>query len=94
LFKYKELITPIKEKTPVSKDSWRVGSEDNANIEIDGEFKGRVTLPKQHGAHDVKKGTQEAIRKQLLLDKEQFKKYIKCTLTRSDYSDLIREKYP
>jgi hypothetical protein len=94
LYKYKELVKAVKTKAPVSQDSWRTGKEQNANIEVDGQCISRVTLPHQHGGtQEVKPGTQEAIRKQLLLDKPNFSEFIKCTLSREGYIRIMREKY-
>jgi hypothetical protein len=92
-YKYKELISAVKKKTPVSKEGWRDGREESANIEIDGQCVSRVTLPHQHGKVDFRLGTQDSIRKQLLLDKNQFGDYIRCSLTRTDYIGIVREKY-
>jgi hypothetical protein len=94
MYKYRELVTAVKNKTPVSQDSWGSGKEQNAHIEVDGICISRVTLPKQHGGtQEIRQGTQESIRKQLLLDRNQFSDFIKCTLSQAGYIGIMREKY-
>jgi hypothetical protein len=65
------------------------GKERNRWAIIDGVKVLRVTYPNSHSA-DIKKGTLESIRKQLKLNREEFEKFIQCTMSGSDYVAHLR----
>jgi predicted RNA binding protein YcfA (HicA-like mRNA interferase family) len=50
----------------------------------------RVTIPKGRDALPI--GTLNSIRRQLLLDKEQFNEFVRCPLSQTDYARILDEK--
>jgi hypothetical protein len=54
-----------------------------------GEEKFRVTIPKGRG--ELPKGTENSIRKQLRLDKTQFRAFVDCEMTASGYKRHLDE---
>ena len=95
IFKYREVISSVQSKTPVPQGHWRSGKECSAPIVIEGVQVSRVTLPKMKGGgKDIRVGTLNSIRKQLLLSGEQFKDFIDCPMTTTDYVETIKAKFP
>lgn len=92
IFKYREIINSVHSKTPVPNGYWRSGKENSAPIVIDGIQISRVTLPKAKTG-DIRPGTLNSIRKQLLLCKAQFIDFINCPMTRTDYIHKMKAKY-
>lgn len=93
IFKYREVITSVHSKTPVPNGYWRSGKENSAPIVIGGIQISRVTLPKVKTG-DIRPGTLNSIRKQLLLCRSQFIDFIKCSMTNTDYINKMKTKHP
>ena len=94
-FGYREVISSVKTKTPVPAGHWRSGKERTAPIIIEDIEISRVTIPKgKGGGRDLKPGTLNSIRKQLLLTKPQFTDFVICRMSGSDYINEIKDKYP
>jgi len=77
-----------------SKTEWQQRSnrskEGNYIIFRQGRRVSRVTIPKGRDVLPI--GTLNSIRRQLLLDKEQFNEFVKCPLSSTDYAKILDEK--
>ncbi len=68
---------------------FRSGSEQTGPVVLDGKRVFNVTVPKGRG--DLTPGTQNAIRDQLKLSRDDFTRLVDCTMTGTDYMNLLRE---
>lgn len=88
--KAKEVHDAIRNKTDVEP---RPSKELNSWIWRNGRKITRVTVPK--GRDTLRKGTENSIRKQLLLGKPQFRDFVSCKMTATGYGrhldDLIKQ---
>jgi hypothetical protein len=94
-FKYREVTGSVQSKAPVPEGQWRSGKELSAPIVIEGVEISRVTLPKvKGGGTDIPPGTLHSIRRQLLLCRNQFVDFVVCPMTRTDYIEKMKAKFP
>jgi len=94
-YKYREVVGSIYSKLPVPEGQWRSSKERNAPIIIDGIQISRVTIPKtKGGGSDIRTGTLNSIRNQLLLCRDQFVDFVDCPMTTTDYINKMKAKFP
>lgn len=84
--KYREVASAIEKKTP---GETRSGSEQNRWVIVDGLRRFRITYPKQHSG-DLPPGTLRSIRSQSRLDRDQFSRFVVCSMTGTEYETHVR----
>jgi hypothetical protein len=86
--KYREVTRAIERKVPGGET--RAGRERNCWAHLDGHRVLRVTYPSIHGRADIPIGTLHSIRKQLRLDRDDFGRFVACSMSGPEYEVHLR----
>lgn len=91
VFTEKEINSAINKKAPL--EGIKSGSNPHVigKLVIDGFYFGQVKIPNPH-SNEFREGKAKTLANQLQLNKEEYNQFIKCSLKRKQYEELLRGK--
>lgn len=91
IFTEKEISAAINKKAPI--EDFERGKHDSGKLVVDGYFFSRIKIPNPH-KKAFNQGKAKNLAKQLQLSKEEYNEFIKCTLKKKEYEEVLRELIP
>lgn len=91
VFTEKEINSAINKKAPLQDIQSGRNPHDIGKLIIDGYYFGKVKIPNPHNK-EFREGKAKNLANQLQLNKDEYNRFVKCTLKRKQYEDLLRRK--
>lgn len=91
VFKEKEINSAINKKAPLQDVKSGRNPHDIGKLIIDDYYFGKVKIPNPHN-NEFREGKAKNLANQLQLNKDEYNMFVRCTLKKKHYEDLLRKK--